>query len=119
MKPRRGTHHHPTFTLIQERLITIADKHGLDMQNVRFQLILKLKALAELAKKAIDTHPAKEETKQNRTRLAAHVGQVTNGTGKTISAEAISRNTKRMVVEDLALEARTRSNRPVAIMWSS
>jgi hypothetical protein len=84
LKPRRGTHRHPTFTLIQRRLTAIADRYSLDMQNVRFQLILELKALAEMAQqKAIDTHPAKEETKQNWIRLAAYLGQVINGIGKT------------------------------------
>ncbi|MGB8781219.1 MAG: hypothetical protein WCD81_11315 [Candidatus Bathyarchaeia archaeon] len=79
MKPRRGTHHHPTFTLIQKRLTAIADKYSLDMQNVRFQLILELKALTELAQqKAIDTHLAKEETKQNWIRLAAYIDQIIN-----------------------------------------
>ena len=84
LKPRRGTHRHPTLTLIQRRLTAIADRYSLDMQNVRFQLILELKALAEMAQqKAIDTHPAKEETKQNWIRLAAYLGQVINGIGKT------------------------------------
>jgi hypothetical protein len=54
------------------------------MQNVRFQLILELKALAEIAQqKAIDTHHAKEETKQNWIRLTAYIGQVINAIGKT------------------------------------
>ncbi len=86
LKPRRGTrrHHHPTFTLIQRRLTAIADKYSLDMQNVRFQLILELKALAETAQqKAIDTHPAKDDVKQNWIRLTAYIGQVINGIGKT------------------------------------
>jgi len=46
LKPRRGTRHHTTFTLIQKRITAIADKYSLDMQNVRFHLILELKALA-------------------------------------------------------------------------
>jgi len=49
LKPRRGTRHRPTFKLVQKRLTAIADKYSLDMQNVRFQLILELKALAEMA----------------------------------------------------------------------
>jgi len=54
------------------------------MQNVRFQLILELKALAEMAQqKAIDTHPAKDDVKQNWSRLTAYIGQVINAIGKT------------------------------------
>ena len=34
-------------------------------------------------RKAIDTHPAKDEIKQNWIRLAAYIGQVINGIGKT------------------------------------
>ena len=85
LKPRRGTtRHHFTFKHIQRRLTFIADKYSLDMQNVRFQLILELKALAEIAQqKAIDTHHAKEETKQNWIRLTAYIGQVINAIGKT------------------------------------
>jgi hypothetical protein len=86
LKPRRGTTRHrpPTFTSVQRRLTVIADKYSLDMQNVRFQLILELKALAELAQqKAIDTHPAKDDTKQNWIRLTAYIGQVINAVGKT------------------------------------
>ncbi|MGD0496119.1 MAG: hypothetical protein ABSB28_08765, partial [Candidatus Bathyarchaeia archaeon] len=52
--------------------------------KIRFELILELKALAEQAQqKAIDTHPAKVETKQNWSRLAAYISQVINGIGKT------------------------------------
>ena len=84
LKPRRGTRHHLTFKHVQKRLTAIADKYSLDMQNVRFQLILELKALAEMAQqKAIDTHPAKDDIKQNWIRLTAYVGQVINGIGKT------------------------------------
>jgi len=84
LKPRRGTRHHTTFTFIQKRLADITDKYGLDMQNVRFQLIFELKALAEMAQqKAIDTHPAKDDVKQNWIRLAAYVSQVINGVSKT------------------------------------
>ena len=83
LKPRRGTTRHPTFRLMQRRLCYVADKYNLDMQKVRFELILELKALAEQAQqKAIDTHPAKVETKQNWSRLAAYISQVINGIGK-------------------------------------
>jgi len=84
LKPRRGTRRHLTFTLIQKRIAAIADKYSLDMQNVRFQLILELRALAEMAQqKAIDAHPAKDDVKQNWIRLTAYIGQVINAIGKT------------------------------------
>jgi vacuolar-type H+-ATPase subunit E/Vma4 len=84
LKPRRGTRHHTTFTLIERRLADITDRYSLDMQNVRFQLILELRALAEMAQqKAIDTHPAKDDVKQNWIRLTAYIGQVINALGKT------------------------------------
>jgi hypothetical protein len=84
LKPRRGTRHHTTFSFIQKRLADITDKYSLDMQNVRFHLILELRALAEMAQqKAIDAHPAKDDVKQNWSRLAAYVSQVINGLGKT------------------------------------
>jgi hypothetical protein len=54
------------------------------MQNVRYELILELKALAEMAQqKAIDTHPAKDEVNQGWSRLAAYISQVINGLCKT------------------------------------
>jgi hypothetical protein len=84
LKPRRGIRHHLTFSFIQKRLADITDKYSLDMQNVRFHLILELKALAETAQqKAIDTHPAKDDVKQNWSRLTAYIGQVINAIGKT------------------------------------
>jgi len=84
LKPRRGTRHHTTFTVIEKRLADITDKYSLDMQNVRFHLILELRALAEMAQqKAVDTHPAKDDVKQNWIRLTAYIGQVINALGKT------------------------------------
>jgi hypothetical protein len=84
LKPRRGTRYHTTFSFIQKRLADITDKYSLDMQNVRFHLILELRALAETAQqKAIDTHPAKDDVKQNWIRLTAYIGQVINTIGKT------------------------------------
>jgi len=69
---------------MQRRLSYAADKYNVDMKKIRFELILELKALAEQAQqKAIDTHPAKIETKQNWSRLAAYISQVINGIGKT------------------------------------
>jgi hypothetical protein len=84
LKPRRGIRRRPTFMRMQRRLCYAADKYNVDMKKIRFELILELKALAEQAQqKAIDTHPAKVETKQNWSRLAAYISQVINGIGKT------------------------------------
>jgi hypothetical protein len=84
LKPRRGTRRRPTFMRMQRRLCSIAEKYNVDMKKIRFELILELKALAEQAQqKAIDTHPAKVEAKQNWSRLAAYISQVINGIGKT------------------------------------
>ena len=72
LKPRRGTRRRPTFMRMQRRLSFATDKYNVDMKKIRFELILELKALAEQAQqKAIDTNPAKIETKQNWSRLAA------------------------------------------------
>jgi hypothetical protein len=105
LKPRRGTtRHRPTFTFIQRRLTCIADKYSLDVQNVRFQLVLELKALAELAQqKAIDTHPAKEETKQNWIRITAYLGQVINTIGKTYEETKVDKDLA--LLEELIGEA--------------
>jgi len=84
LKPRRGIEHMYTFGHVQRRLCFAADKYDIDMQRIRFELILELKALAEQAQqKAIDTNPAEVETKQNWSRLAAYLSQVINGIGKT------------------------------------
>jgi len=109
LKPRRGTsrHHHPTFMFMQRRLTAIADKYSLDMQNVRFQLILELKALAETAQqKAIDTHPAKDDVKQNWIRLTAYIGQVINGIGKTFEEIKVDEDIKKL--QDLIKECEER-----------
>jgi hypothetical protein len=106
LKPRRGSTRHRHFTLnhVQRRLTCIADKYSLDVQNVRFQLILELKALAELAQqKAIDTHPAKEETKQNWIRITAYLGQVINTIGKTYEETKVDKDLA--LLEELIGEA--------------
>jgi len=69
---------------LQNRIARIADKVRLDTQKIRFELILELKALAEMAQqKAIDTHPASVEAKQNWARIAAYISQVINSISKT------------------------------------
>ena len=80
------------------------------MQNVRFQLILELKALAETAQqKAIDTHPAKDDVKQNWIRLTAYIGQVINGIGKTFEEVKIDDDIQKL--QDLIKECEEERNR--------
>jgi hypothetical protein len=109
LKPRRGTlrHRHPTFKFIQKRLTAIADKYSMDLQNLRGELILQLKALAEMAaQKAIDTHPAKAELKQGWMRLAAYISQVINGLCKTYEEVKTDEDLKEL--ERLIEEAKRR-----------
>jgi hypothetical protein len=74
------------------------------MQNVRFQLILELRALAEMAQqKAVDTHPAKDDVKQNWSRLTAYIGQVINAIGKTYEEVKTDEDLKEL--ENLIKEA--------------
>ena len=112
LKPRRGTsrHNRPTFRFMQRRLTAIAEKYSLDMQKVRFQLILELKALAETAQqKAIDTHPAKDDVKQNWIRLTAYIGQVINGIGKTFEEIKVDEDIKKL--EELIKECEERRDK--------
>lgn len=83
-KPVGGRTSRPTVKAMQSRVARIADKVKLDTQRIRFELILELKALAEMAQqKAIDTHPLSVETKQNWARIAAYISQVINSISKT------------------------------------
>jgi len=83
-KPIGGRHHRPTAETLQARIVRIAEKVKLDTQRIRFELILELKALEEMAQqKAIDTHPASVEAKQNWARIAAYISQVINSISKT------------------------------------
>jgi hypothetical protein len=82
------------------------------MQNVRLQLILELKALAEMAQqKAIDTHPAKDDIKQNWIRLTAYIGQVINGIGKTYEEIKIDEDLKtlRSLIDEVTEKQRLQS----------
>jgi len=90
-KPVGGRTRRPTAKALQNRVARIADKVKLDTQRIRFELILELKALAEMAQqKAIDTHPLSVETKQNWARIAAYISQVINSISKTYDeAEAL------------------------------
>jgi predicted transcriptional regulator len=83
-KPVGGRTRRPTAKALQARIARIADKVKLDTQRIRFELILELKALAEMAQqKAIDAHPLSVETKQNWARIAAYISQVINSISKT------------------------------------
>jgi len=73
-----------TLETVHGRIARIANEFNLNTQKIRFELVLELKALAEMAQqKAIDTHPACVENKQNWARLAAYISQVINGISKT------------------------------------
>ena len=83
-KPIGGRARRHSARALQTRIARIADKLKLDTQKIRFELILELKALAEMAQqKAIDTHPASIEAKQNWARIAAYISQVINSISKT------------------------------------
>ncbi|MGB8779923.1 MAG: hypothetical protein WCD81_04650 [Candidatus Bathyarchaeia archaeon] len=103
--------HSTSFGHMQRRLCFAADKYNVDMRKVRFELILELKALAEQAQqKAIDTHPAKVETKQNWSRLAAYISQVINGIGKTYEEAKIDADLQEL--ENLIKEIKTKQQTP-------
>jgi predicted transcriptional regulator len=83
-KPIGGRARRWSARALQTRIARIANKLKLDTQKIRFELILELKALAEMAQqKAIDTHPASVEVKQNWARIAAYISQVINSISKT------------------------------------
>jgi hypothetical protein len=83
-KPIEGRRHRLSAKALQARIARVAEKVKLDTQRIRFELILELKALAEMAQqKAIDTHPASVEAKQNWARIAAYISQVINSISKT------------------------------------
>lgn len=79
-----------TLKTVQRRIARIANEFNLNTQKIRFELILELKAIEEMAQqKAIDTHPSCVETKQNWARLAAYISQVINGISKTFDETKI------------------------------
>ena len=83
-KPVGGRHRTLSTKMLQARIASISDKVKLDTQRIRFELILELKALEEMAQqKAIDTHALSVETKQNWARIAAYISQVINSISKT------------------------------------
>ena len=83
-KPVGGRHRRLSTKTLQARIASISDKVKLDTQRIRFELILELKALEEMAQqKAIDTHALSVETKQNWARIAAYISQVINSISKT------------------------------------
>jgi hypothetical protein len=83
---------------VQKRIAKITDKFNLNTQKIRFQLILQLKTLAELAQqKAHDTHPTQVQTQQDWTRLAAYISQVINVISKTYDETNINAQLKELV----------------------
>lgn len=84
LKPRRGRVRPLSSTIFLRRIAKVKDRVDLDTQKIRFELILQLKVLAELAQQnAIDTHHACVDTKQNWVRTAAYTSQVINSISKT------------------------------------
>ncbi|MEM3055572.1 MAG: hypothetical protein QXM52_07710, partial [Candidatus Bathyarchaeia archaeon] len=70
--------------------------------------ILELKALAEMAQqKAIDTHPASVETKQDWARIAAYISQVINSISKTYDEAMIMEELEKLkkMAEELSKES--------------
>jgi len=104
LKPRGGRIYRYPSKLLQRRVARIADKFNLDTQRIRYELILELKALAEMAQqKAIDTHALSVESKQNWSRLAAYISQVINSIGKTYDETQITAELERL--EQMVKEA--------------
>jgi predicted transcriptional regulator len=90
LRPGGGRSHRLSVKTVQRKIARIANKFNLDTQKIRFELILELKALEEMAQqKTIDTHPACVETKQNWASLAAYINQVINGISKTFDETKI------------------------------
>ncbi len=106
-KPRGGRPHKLSVKTVQRRIAHIADKFNLDTQRIRFELILELKALAEMAQqKAIDTHHASVEDKQNWARLAAYISQVINSISKTYDEAQVMAELERLekMIEEASKE---------------
>ena len=103
LKPRRGSVRPLSSTVFLRRIARIQDRFNLDTQKVRFELILQLKALAELAQQnAIDTHHASVDAKQNWARIAAYTSQVINSISKTFDEVQVDEHLhelERMIAE--------------------
>jgi hypothetical protein len=92
---------------LQARIASIGEKVKLDTQRIRFELILELKALEEMAQqKAIDTHTLSVETKQNWARIAAYISQVINSISKTYDEAMIMEELEKLkkMAEELTKE---------------
>lgn len=103
LKPRRGRSSRSSTRLIQRRVAKIADKYDVDTQRVRFELILELKALEEMAQqKAIDERCA--DYKLIWVRVAAYVGQVVNSISRSYDEATVDAELSRLKkqVEQLA-----------------
>ncbi|MBS7615222.1 hypothetical protein KEJ18_05780 [Candidatus Bathyarchaeota archaeon] len=106
-KPVGARHRRLSAKSLQARIARIADKTKLDTQRIRFELILELKALAEMAQqKAIDTHALSVETKQNWARIAAYISQVINSISKTYDEAMIMQELEKLkkTAEELSKE---------------
>jgi hypothetical protein len=101
LKRERGRSRRSSTRFIQRRIAKIAEKYDVDTQRVRFELILELKTLEEMAQqKAIDERCA--DYKLVWVRVAAYVGQVINSISKTYdeaSVDAELKNLKKQVEE--------------------
>ena len=97
LKPRGGRSHKLSVRTVQRRIARIAHRFSLDTQRIRYELILELKTLAEMAQqKAIDTHPLSVESKQNWARLAAYISQVINSISKTYDEPQVTAELERL-----------------------
>jgi hypothetical protein len=103
LKPGRGRLTLSSTKLIQRRVAKIADKYDVNTQRVRFELILELKALEEMAQQnAIDERCA--DIKLIWVRVAAYVGQVVNSISKSYDDATVDAELSRLKrqVEQLA-----------------
>ena len=80
---------------VQRRIARISERHDLNTQRVRFELIFELKALAEMAQeKAIDT--VSPDSKRDWMRAAAYISQVINSISKTYDEASIDTELKQL-----------------------
>jgi len=90
-----GRHRSLSARRVQRRIARIANRHELNTQRVRFELIFELKALAEMAQqKAIDT--VSPEMKRDWMRAAAYIGQVINSISKAYDEASVDAELKKL-----------------------
>jgi hypothetical protein len=79
--------------IVQRKIARIANRHELNTQRVRFELIFELKALEEMAQqKAIDT--IQPDAKRDWMRATAYIGQVINSISKTYDEASVNAELK-------------------------